>query len=255
MKMNNSDKWQVTGDRKPNAPGAMQSGHGSRVTGHIPAFTLIELLTVIAVIAVIAALIFPVAGAVKRQGFIHTAQAEMSQIETALERYHSAYGFYPPGSQQYGPLTNQLYYELVGTAVTNNGVNNYVTLDNSAMIPVASVPTAFGANVGGFMNCNKPNADESAPHAQNFLPGLKPNQIGTVSSYGVAISNLVTSVGGPDLNYLPLGAPDVNPWRYVYPGVNNPNSYDLWVQLRIAGKFYLICNWSSQVQINNGSVP
>jgi prepilin-type N-terminal cleavage/methylation domain-containing protein len=229
------------------AAGAGSSRHPSPVTRHVPAFTLIEVLVVIAVIAAIAALILPVAAAVKRRAFIQTAQSEMSQLETAIERYHSAYGFYPPNSQ-YGPLTNQLYYELVGTTVTNG---NFRTLDGGAAILTASVGTAFGASVGGFMNCNKPNADESASRAQDFLPDLKPNQIGTLASYGVSISNLVTSVGGPDPNYEPLGAIDVNPWRYVAPGINNPGSYDLWVQLKISGKTNLICNWSSQVQVNN----
>ena len=82
------------------------------------AFTLIELLTVIAVIAVIAALIFPVAGTVKRQAYLHNAQAQMSQLQTAMERYKSAYGFYPPACPN-GPVTNQLYFELEGTIRTN----------------------------------------------------------------------------------------------------------------------------------------
>ena len=51
--------------------------------------------------------------------------------------------------------------------------------------------------------------------------------------------------------YQPLKAPGLNPFRYVYPGVNNPSSYDLWVQLVIGGKTNLVCNWSRQVQINS----
>ncbi len=38
--------------------------------------------------------------------------------------------------------------------------------------------------------------------------------------------------------------PDLNPFRYIYPGTNNPTSYDLWIDLRISGKTNLICNWS-----------
>ena len=45
--------------------------------------------------------------------------------------------------------------------------------------------------------------------------------------------------------------PALNPWRYVCPGTNNPGSYDLWIQLSIAGKNNLICNWSEQVQIGS----
>jgi prepilin-type N-terminal cleavage/methylation domain-containing protein len=224
------------------------------------AFTLIEVLVVIAVIAVIAALILPVAGAVKREAFIHTAQAEMSQIQTAIERYHSAYGFYPPdnpGAQPpinnpYCALTNQLYFELVGTTNSNGG---FQTVDNSAQVSVSDATTWFG--VSGFMNCTKTNADESAMHGQDFLPDLKPNQIATLYTNGPDVEKiLVTSDGGPDPDYKPFGPnyPDVNPWRYLNPGVNNPGSYDLWVQLKMAGKTNLICNWSSQVQINS-SLP
>jgi hypothetical protein len=61
-------------------------------------------------------------------------------------------------------------------------------------------------------------------------------------------------VGGPDQSYQPLAAPGINPFRYVYPGTNNPNSYDLWVQLVISGQTNLVCNWSKQVQINT-SLP
>lgn len=228
---------------------ACRSGAGRR-----RAFTLMEILTVIAIIGVVAALIFPVAGAVKRWAFIHTAQAEMSQIETAIERYHSAYGFYPPGSTfNIGNVPiSQLYYELVGTT-SNPSTGNYVTLDGSATIAAVNVPAVFGANIGGFINCNKPGGDESAPHAQDFLPDLRPTQIAQniTNQAGVPFTLLVTADGGPDPTYTPLNKPDVNPWRYVYPGTNNPGSYDLWVQLQIAGKKYLICNWNNRVQVNN----
>ena len=62
---------------------------------------------------------------------------------------------------------------------------------------------------------------------------------------------LLGAVGGPDINYQPLNASGLNPWRYVSPGTNNPTSYDLWIQLVIGGKTNLICNWSKEVQINN----
>src|SRR5579859_3086348 len=173
MKTIKSDKWRVTSG-ETDAAGAGHSCHLSPVTCHLSAFTLIELLTVIAVIAVIAALIFPVANTVKRQAFIHNAQAQMSQLETALENYKSAYGFYPPSCPN-GPLTNQLYYELEGTLRTNvSGVDSYMTLDHNATIPASPVTlnSVFGTGVGGFMNCNKPGADESVQQARNFLPDL-----------------------------------------------------------------------------------
>jgi type II secretory pathway pseudopilin PulG len=237
---------------------AGSSRHPSPVTRHAWAFTLIELLTVIGIIAVVAALIFPVANTVKRQAFIHNAQAQMSQLQTALERYKSAYGFYPPSNPN-DPLTNQLYYELSGTILTNaGGTPSYMTLDHTATIPVSWLSTVFGPGVGGFMNCNKPGGDESAQQARNFLPDLNTNQVHTALVNGKPVNLLVTPLGGPDGIYNPLGAannPGVNPWRYTYPGTYNPGSYDLWIQLTIAGNSNLICNWTRTVQLNNRTVP
>jgi hypothetical protein len=125
-----------------------------------------------------------------------------------------------------------------------------MTLDHLATIPAGSVGTVFGAGVGGFMNCSKPGADEAAARAENFLTELNTNQFNAVTVNGVQVNLLVTPVGGPDSGYTPLGLPDVNPWRYLYPGTNNPDSYDMWIQLVIAGKTNLICNWTKSVEIN-----
>lgn len=268
MKTNQCDKWPAFARLRPgrqvtsgatDAAGGTFSCHLPRVTCHVSAFTLVELLTVIAVIAVIAALIFPVASTVKRQVDLHAAQAQMSQLETALENYKSAYGFYPPSCPN-GPLTNQLYYELVGTTNIAAPPANpiYQVLGNPGQQltggPGGQVSQAFG--VGGFMNCSKPGGDESAQPARNFLPDLNTNQVGTVVMGVTPVNLLVTPLGGPDSSYTPLGSGNigVNPWRYAYPGTNNPGSYDLWIQLGIAGNTNLVCNWTKQVQVNNGAL-
>jgi prepilin-type N-terminal cleavage/methylation domain-containing protein len=263
MKTIQRDEWRVISDEM-HAVGGERSRHQSPVTFCLSAFTLVELLTVIAVIAIIAALIFPVARTVKRQTIIHSAQAQMAQIQTALERYKSVYGFYPPASAW--ALTNQLYYELEGTVRTNvGGADYYETLDHSVRTPVAVLASAFGAGVGGFMNCNKPGADEAAARAENFLTELNTNQFSPLGlNNNMAVTVLVTPVGGPDAGYNPVYNPlataynnnsDVNPWRYNYPGTNNPGSYDLWIQLDIAGKTNLVCNWTKTVEINNNTLP
>jgi len=222
---------------------------------NVRAFTLVELLVVIGIIAVLAALILPVAAAVKRQAYLHTAQTEMAQLETAIDRYKSAYGFYPPGSVN-GPLTNQLYFELLGT--TNSDVNNGVfnTLDNSAQISRVNGDLNNTFGVSGIMNCSKPGADESSPRGQNFLPDLKPGQVATLYTNGNdVVKILVSSDNGPDGDYQPVGVTGINPWRYNSSNpTNNPGSYDLWIQLAIAAKTNLICNWTTQVQLNNTSV-
>jgi prepilin-type N-terminal cleavage/methylation domain-containing protein len=231
---------------------ALPSCHVSRVTCYPSAFTLVELLVVISIITVLAALLLPVAGAVKKQSMIRTAQAEMAQLETAIDRYKSAYGFYPPDSTMTinNIPINQLYYELLGTINSVAGSPVYQLLGGGSSLTSNNVANAF--NVSGFMNCSKPNADESLPQARNFLPDLKPRQIGIVTNNNVPVTILITSVGGPDRTYQPLNGLDLNPWRYNSSSpTNNPGSYDLWVQLVIGGKTNLICNWSKQVQINS----
>ena len=278
MKTDTSDMWRVTSLRQASARQASDelkdaarevcSRHASRVTRHtspVPcpasAFTLIELLTVIAIMGVLAALLLPVVGAVKKHQYLYNTQAEMAKLETAIDRYKAAYGFYPPSPTTPptavippGPssLFNQLFYELEGT--TNDGVINYTTLDGSDTIKATDVPKAF-PGIGGFMNCTKPGAGEDSSAARNFLPDLKPNHIGrycTNYSNNFGVTLLICSVGGPNATYQPLGQQDLNPWRYNSSSpANNPGSYDLWVQLVIGKQTNLICNWTKQVQINS----
>jgi prepilin-type N-terminal cleavage/methylation domain-containing protein len=221
------------------------------------AFTLIELLVVISIIGILAAFTIPVAHAVKKYQYISQTKAEMGKLTSAIDSYKNACGFYPPSNPAYPGQTidcmfSPLYYELLGTTNSNpanpdNGT--YYPLDGSAGISSYNFTNACG--VGGIVNCTKGSGEDALP-AKNFLAGLKPNQFGIYSNNNAAATILLGSAGGPDLTYSPLtGAPGVNPWRYVSPGVNNPNSYDLWMQLSIGGKTYLVCNWSSQQQVGS----
>jgi hypothetical protein len=186
----------------------------------------------------------------------------MAQLETAIERYKAAYGFYPPDHPG-NVLLNQLYYELSGT--TNNAATGiYTTLDGSSTIPAAQVNSAFGApppppgpGVNGFLNCSKSGAGEDAPVAKTFLPDLKATQIFrqyTNPTSPVGVDLLIGSVGGPYQFYQPLaGAPGVNPWRYNSSSpTNNPGAYDLYIQLVLKpGLTNLVCNWTKQIQVNS----
>jgi prepilin-type N-terminal cleavage/methylation domain-containing protein len=213
------------------------------------AFTLIELLVVISIIGIIAGFTLVVFKSVGKSRKIAVAKAELAQLQIALDNYKAKYGVYPPGNEFGEPKLNQLYYELSGTV--KSGLN-YVTLDGSANIPIASVSGAF--KVGGFLNCSKGSGEDTAA-AKNFLPSLRSKQIyypatNNSGGFNVPTTILVTSVGGPDDNYLPLNATGLNPIRYLYPGTNNPSGYDLWVQLQINDTKYLVCNWSKAAQVN-----
>jgi prepilin-type N-terminal cleavage/methylation domain-containing protein len=232
---------------------AMKKNLENKSAARRRAFTLIELLVVISIIAVLAAFSIPVLRSVKKRQYINHTQAELGLLETAIQRYHDAYGFYPPSNNNpNNAVTNQLYFELLGTTNINVNTGVFQTLDGSVQINASDANAAFG--VSGFMNCSKPNGDESSRQAMDFLSDLKPNQSIVLFTNGLdVVKILVGSVGGPDQTYSPLGSfySGLNPWRYVSPGVNNPNSYDLWIQLSINGQKYLVCNWSKQVQVNN----
>ena len=239
----------------------MKIGNWPSKIGNVRAFTLIELLVVISIIGVLAGFTIPALGMIKKQQYLKTARAELENIQTALENYKAKFGAYPPGNQNaagpaYNPaLFSQLYYELSG--VTHDSVNKtFTTLDGVSTISEAGCFTAF--HVGGFINSSEKSGGEDDRKAKNFLPKLNYNDLNPLRSQLsryitnnlVQTTMLITSVGGPDDNYEPLNGYALNPIRYVYPGVNNPNGYDLWVQLVIKGKTNLLCNWNRQVQIN-----
>lgn len=237
-----------------------------RLARHRLAFTLIELLVVISVIAVLAAFTIPVIGAIKKKEYISSTQAQMNLIVTALESYKADHGYYPPCNTN-NAVTNQLYYELVGTA-TNvvTGKTTYEPLDGGPGITQGNVSGYFA--IGGLLNCSQ-GSGEDAKKARSYLLDLKPGQLATDAN---SVKVLVASVNGPDTQYQPMPGftsgnnNPANPFRYVYPGTNNPSSYDLWIQLSIGSSFnginsftvtnkYLICNWSKQIQVNNTSLP
>jgi prepilin-type N-terminal cleavage/methylation domain-containing protein len=223
------------------------------------AFTLVELLVVIAAIGILAAMLMPVMNHVAIHAVIQRAQSERAQLETAIQNYYSDRGYYPPGNSAspqtpYAALTNQLYYELEGT--TTNGIQsvNYTTLDSASTMAGFAIPTAFGPGVTGFMNYTKGDTEDSKP-AKDFLPALPAARLAT-NYVGRASFTILVTAANSDPNYQPLPGivtmtgRNANPWRYLNPGVHNPNSYDLWIQIFVGGKTNLICNWKSDPEVN-----
>jgi hypothetical protein len=104
------------------------------------------------------------------------------------------------------------------------------------------------------VNSGRGNTDEGRV-AQQFLKGLKPNQVAettmsnTATKMSVTARILVCTVPGVDANDPPLnnGSPALNPWCYNSSSpTNNPTTYDLWIDILVDGKIVRICNWRSQ---------
>ena len=209
-------------------------------------FTLIELLVVIAIIGILAALIFPAAGAIKKRVIISRTQTELDQVVVAIDLYKERIGSYPPdnpvliGPGRYNYATNQLYYELVGTRLNAIGAI-YEALEGNDQLSAANLTASFGAGVSGFVNCTKAGGDEGIA-ARNFLKALKPAQTGWVTNGGIPLRLLTCSVTWPNGPFQ-----TINPWRYNSSNpTNSPGSYDLWVDVIIAGKTNRIGNWRRQ---------
>ena len=211
------------------------------------AFTLIELLVVIAIIAILAALIFPITGAVKRASIRSRARAELQNVQTAIEAYKTKLGYYPPASTNI-PSINPLYYELMGTTY-NDVTGFYTTLKGESQIRAVDVPRAFGVAITGFANSTRPGGGDEARAAVGFIRELRAGQFLTITKPGSSSPSfniLGSAVEGP-LMFPGITSGKINPWCYnSSTPTNNPNSYDLWIDVLVSGKTNRICNWNSQ---------
>jgi len=239
------------GNRKSEFGNPCVTRRPSFVARHLLAFTLIELLVVIAIIGILAALIFPITGALDKKKKIAVAQTQLKALEAAIDGYKTKLGYYPPDNTN-NVVTNQLYFELLGT--TNNGTpttgaTQWGTIDNSAQITSTATPNILSVfNVAGFANTStRAHSDDQGAAATPFLNNLTPNQIGYIDPNYQQIKILVCSVEWPpDKTPAPISGTLFNPWRYIstHP-TNNTSTYDLWVDLVIRGKTNRVSNWST----------
>lgn len=221
------------------------------------AFTLIELLVVMAVIATLAAMIFPAVGAIKKRAAIKRVESQLKAIESAIETYKANVKVFPPENPvpsvlpgvHPSPHLNSLYYELVGTELVTG---EYRPTSGRGNITEAGLKTFLGLAPGldfGLANVTRGGGDELQA-ANNSISNLKPNQYLEVTVNGVVGMVLGVTDVGPLMLSNSAGDKTINPWRYTSSrATNNVGSYDLWVDVIIAGKTNRISNWADKPTI------
>jgi type II secretory pathway pseudopilin PulG len=194
-----------------------------------------------AVIGVLAAMIFPAIGAIKKRAAFKRAETQLKAIESAIDTYKANVQVLPPENPG-NPLLNPLFYELAGT--TNTGPTSF---QSGGGVIIANPATFFGPGIQGFDNVSRGGGDDEAQAAINCINNLKPNQYLEVNVNGVAGTVLGITDNGPIMFTNVVGGKIINPWRYTSASAtNNPGSYDLWVDIIIAGKTNRISNWTDK---------
>jgi prepilin-type N-terminal cleavage/methylation domain-containing protein len=203
-------------------------------------FTLIELLVVISIIAILAGLLLTAGVGVQRNAAKKRAKAELVMVANAIDSYKSKLGYYPPDNAG-SYWRNTLFYELVGCTRVNIGANSTFTpLDGSPVVTSGALNTFTGGRVAGIQNSSaSSSSSDEGRTAQTILKELKLTQYadsGGIRLLGIALDG-------------PVMAGTVTPFYYNSSNpTNNPNSYDLWVDIRVGGKTNRISNWSAGPQ-------
>jgi prepilin-type N-terminal cleavage/methylation domain-containing protein len=99
------------------------------------AFTLIELLVVIGIIAILASLIFPALAIAKKHALMMKARTQISQIDTAIRAYDSAYGRFPVSS---GPPPSAQYQAGVNGNPAGRNPNGDFTYGGTFRTPTGT---------------------------------------------------------------------------------------------------------------------
>jgi hypothetical protein len=162
-----------------------------------------------------------------------SAQAELNQLQTAIENYKQTYGFYPPDNPQ-SPYPHPLLFELKGTVISNGILT---TLDGTSRILEANLSRY---NRSGLANSSSTrSATDDRPAPINFIREFRPTQV----------SSNVLDLASTNLPHL-IFSGTKDPWRYRSSNpTNNPDGYDLWVDIIVSGDRLRISNWRSTPEI------
>ncbi len=216
------------------------------------AFTLIEILVVVSIIAILMGLILATAGYASSRARRSRVEAERDMLITAIQSYKAAKGFYPQGNPNDFSMP-PLFYELTGTTIALNNATtlptpaSYTSTVSGETLTPTNLNNAFG--IAGFVNAS-PDPSQVA----NYLRSTgKSARTGEVITNNVVVTVFGVQVQGPVQLRTVLGGqptgPAISPWFYNATNpTNNPDSYDLWMDVYFSAKTNRISNWSSTPQ-------
>jgi len=216
------------------------------------AFTLIELLVVIAVIAILAGLILATAGIGSSTGRKKRVEAERDALITAIQRFKQDKGYYPPDNPN-STVLSPLFYELTGMVATLNPANgspvSFKSPVTAEVFQQTDLPGLFG--IQGFVNSS---ADPT--QVRNYFDKISIGGRTWTFPSGVATSPSYTLFGigvkGPPAEEMhATNGAIISPFNYKSTNpANNPDSYDLWIDVTYGGggKNNRISNWSKDPQ-------
>ena len=200
-----------------------------------------------------------VSGLVARKRILARARIDIDSLDMAIGTYKLKKGTYPPDNprQPAGAFTNQLFYELWGAVVqsplnpTDPVFTN--TFNANETVDALTLSTFFG---NGTTPVGIVNSSADTNDVINFIRTLTADRIQNinVANPSKPVWVFVDISPGPT-NNLPVSASTkqfANVIRYVSSNpTNNPNTFDLWVDVIIAGKTNRVSNWSKDPEIVN----
>jgi len=165
---------------------------------------------------------------------------QRQELIAIIERYKGQFGYYPP--MAIGPgaergKINPLCYELLGVQFDPSRAEYHIPITKDAL-SVDETQKYF--NSRAFSNC--------------FVYPKVPTNFLANRALGVAMMTREADLYGVGVNYTELtsdefwGDYEFSPWRYSSnPAAHNPDKFDLWVEVKVAGRHFTIGNWP-QVQ-------
>ncbi len=141
-----------------------------QIRGAERGFTLVELMVVVAIIALLAAIIIPNYVHSRAQAAVAQSEANLKQIATALELFHTDFQAYPAGAgTTVGPA---LFAPPAGGAAGGvpGGGNNY--MNGTPTNAVARKPYLYTLVAGNGTTTESYTVDDAGPYDASTLSGI-----------------------------------------------------------------------------------